>query len=155
MTRLFLIILTFTVDFIFTVEVQDHTQAWVEFKSRNKLTKLNSSEDVLRKNIFSQNLNEIQTHNQRASNRLESYTKGVNQFTHLSFSEVIGLFTGLLTQKPATPNPLPQAPSSGLAATFYSYDLRNTGFVGSIKDQGKCGYYSFVFTKLKVYYFAQ
>jgi len=136
-----LITLAFIIDF--TIAASLKSRQWNDFKSLFSLAHLNGSEEITRSRIFFKNLNEINAHNMKANQGLESYTMNVNKFSHLNFEEVIGSYTGLMHKNILKLNSslrvIKQAYSNTKMSSM-SFDLRNTGYVGAIKDQGKCGY---------------
>jgi hypothetical protein len=135
-----LITLAFILDLSLSINFMNSRQ-WTKFKTLQRLDKLNVSEEISRSRIFFKNLNEINAHNTNAKKGLESYTMDVNQFTHLKFEEVIG-FGQILKSNHLKLNAsrvVKQLNPKLVKSSSTSFDLRNTGFVGPIKDQGKCG----------------
>ena len=138
--QLKIITLTFILDLSLAMSLTNSRQ-WTKFKTLQRLDKLNVTEEMSRRRIFFKNLNEINAHNTNAKKGLESYTMDVNQFTHLEFDEVIGFGQILKTNrlKLNASRIVKQLNSKLVKSASFSFDLRNTGFVGPIKDQGKCG----------------
>ena len=136
-----LITIAFIIDLTLAMNLK--LRQWNEFKSMNSLAHLNGSEEIRRSRIFFKNLNEINQHNTKTKQGLESYTMDVNKFSHLEWSEVVGNYAGLNHKKSSKLNTSSSRIVKQLnLKTKYSstsFDLRNTGFVGAIKDQGRCG----------------
>lgn len=67
------------------LSVDDH---WEKFKLEYGRTyDFDSNRESLRKEIFAENLRGIEEHNQRYLRGLETYYKGVNEFTDLTWEE--------------------------------------------------------------------
>jgi len=68
---------------------------WSSHKQQFGLKFRSVGEEQYRQGIYTKNLNEINAHNQRAaSDKSVSYTKGINQFTHLTEEEFFAKHTG-------------------------------------------------------------
>lgn len=112
---------------------------WVSYKLKfNK--NYTFEEDLHRQRIFHQNLESITEHNERYLRKLESYTKGINQFTDLSFEDRIQLGNVLLPfNKPSTRKPeLTSARLLFDAPLPESFSWVEKGAVTPVKDQQKC-----------------
>ena len=68
---------------------------WSSHKKQFGLNFRSVGEEQYRQVVYSKNINAINAHNQRAaSDKSVSYTRGVNQFTHLTYEELIAKYTG-------------------------------------------------------------
>lgn len=77
-----------------TASIKDLDEKWEEFKVNfNKVYRL-SNEEQVRKEIFSKNLMEIEEHNERYATGKESYEKGINQFSDLTYEEFARVYLG-------------------------------------------------------------
>lgn len=77
-----------------TASIKDLDEKWEEFKVNfNKVYRL-SNEEQVRKEIFSKNLMEIEEHNERYAAGKESYEKGINQFSDLTYEEFARVYLG-------------------------------------------------------------
>lgn len=82
-----------------TASIRDHSNVdldkkWEEFKLEyNKVYTL-SREETLRKQIFTKNVLDIEEHNQRHDSGLETYEKGINQFSDLTYEEFAKQYLG-------------------------------------------------------------
>jgi cathepsin L len=113
---------------------------WTQFKSIHKKSYSSSIEEQTRFSLWSNNTNKIADHNLRYSQGHESYTIGANQFSDLSFEEFTSKFTGSSHGVINGNHQKRNGVKSGSARTLpTSVDLRNTGYVGAVKNQGSCG----------------
>lgn len=80
-----------------TVSIEAHSDLddkWEAFKVEfSKVYRL-SNEEVVRKEIFAKHLIEIDEHNQRYATGLETYKKGINQFSDLTYEEFAKIYLG-------------------------------------------------------------
>ena len=116
---------------------------WSDFKAANRKA-YNGEEDARRKAVWQSNIDEINAHNDRARQGLETYTKAVNKYSDMTFEEFSQIYLSARPEKNLTN--VPGARERGFAAKATvsipaSLDLRNTGYVGAIKNQGSCGYF--------------
>lgn len=112
---------------------------WDNYKSKfNK--NYTFEEDLHRQQIFHRNVEAITKHNERFERKLESYTKGVNQFTDLSFEDRLQLGNVLLQfQKPSSRRSNPISTRMLFDAPLpESISWVDKGAVTPIKDQKKC-----------------
>ncbi len=70
------------------------TNVLEEFEQRFNKTYANETESDIRMNILKANLRKVFKHNANAYNGKKSYTIDVNQFSDMSFEEIIGSETG-------------------------------------------------------------
>jgi hypothetical protein len=140
---------------------------WKAFKSIHNLAFSSVTEEVKRLAIFTQKMDEITNHNLKAIfDKSISYTLGANEFTHLTYAEIVARSTGFSKDQkgrafeaaaavktttkrvleasgctctcPTTP---PQVKvQTTKASAPASVDWRGTALVGPIKDQGICGW---------------
>ena len=117
-------------------------QAWEDFKAQHKRSFSDPNQEKARKGIFLANANEVNQHNSRFAKGLESYEKGINQFSDYTYDEFSKIFNGATNVVKNSPKGRDVVDTlRGEARQLpASVDLRNTGFVGPIKNQGTCGY---------------
>ena len=115
---------------------------WNEHKKKYGKT-FDSSEEPLRKAIFTANSKAIDEHNALYAQGRVSFTKGKNSFTHLTFTEVEAIHMGargLTTNLTRIPSSCRGQNKVKRATPPSSRDWRQTpGRVGAIKNQGQCG----------------
>jgi cathepsin L len=117
-------------------------KAWEDFKVQNKKSFSVKTQENTRKQIFIANLNDIEKHNARHAKGEESYEKGINQFSDLTYEEFSKKLTGAVraVNEKKVPNGGQIDLLRGEARQLPGFvDLRNTGFVGRVKNQGNCG----------------
>jgi cathepsin L len=119
-----------------------NNQDWPTFKTIHK-KQYTIEEDAQRRAYWQQNVNEINAHNERAKAGQETYTKGVNEYSDLSFEEFSHIYLNARSQRNLTNVPGAKGRTTSAVKTTVnipaSLDLRNTGYVGAIKNQGSCG----------------
>jgi len=111
-------------------------QHWEIFKRvHNK--EYTTTEDEVRRRIFSKNVRLIVHHNIEADLGLHSFRLGVNQFADLTNTEFRALngYNGNLK----TPSPLPEFSSVGIRDLPATVDWRTKGIVTPVKNQAQCG----------------
>jgi len=115
---------------------------WNEHKKNYGKT-FSSTEEPLRRAIFTANSKAIDEHNALYVQGRVSFTKGKNQFTHLTFAEVETIHMGarhLTTNLTQLPKGCTDHKKAKRATPPSSRDWRQTpGRVGAIKNQGQCG----------------
>jgi hypothetical protein len=103
---------------------------------------MNPVEEVFRKRIFQKKLQEVENHNERYRQGLETYELGVNQFSDYTEEELLPYTHGLRLPF-ETPEPLISidANSSLVARATLpaSLDWRSRGVVTPVKNQASCG----------------
>merc|ERR1711872_670045 len=115
------------------------TDVWELFKTVHKKSYETEAEELLRKEIFLNNVQKVEEHNQKFEAGEVSFKLGVNQFSDLIESEFRASQLGF--KKPA-------AHKSGASGMFVadagvelptSVDWRKKGAVTAVKNQGQCG----------------
>ncbi|XP_015787201.1 zingipain-2 [Tetranychus urticae] len=117
----------------------DLNQIWSLFKNEFQKIYNSEREERYRLNIFAQNLATINYHNDRAEKGLETFTMGINKFTDMSFNEFSLKYLGTRFRSSwflGAPITHVADPSENLPKFL---DWRESGIVGSIKNQGACG----------------
>ena len=119
-----------------------YDEAWEDFKLQQGKKNFGSKPENARKQTFIANLKDIEQHNAKRAKGEESYEKGLNQFSDLTYEEFAKTYTGAkhTVKDKKVPNgreiDLLRGEARQLPALV---DLRNTGFVSPIKNQGNCG----------------
>ena len=117
------------------------SSGWKAFKNRHGKNFSNTNEEQHRYSIWYDNSNQISLHNKRFALGLESYQKGFNMFSDMTYEEFASKYTG---SRQGVVNGGHQSRSeveSGSARALpASVDYRKTGYVGVVKNQGSCGY---------------
>ncbi|KAJ3637180.1 hypothetical protein MTP99_000656 [Tenebrio molitor] len=115
---------------------------WSNFKNLHRRRFMNPVEAVFRERIFEKKLQEVENHNERYRQGLETYELGVNQFSDYTEEELTPYTHGLLLPSEA-PEPLISidANSSLVARARLpaSFDWRTRGVVTPVKNQASCG----------------
>merc|ERR1712002_1179939 len=115
------------------------TDVWELFKTVHKKTYETEAEDLLRKEIFLNNVQKIEEHNQKFEAGEVSFKLGVNQFADLIESEYRASQLGFKK---------PEGFKSGAAGMFVAdagvespktVDWRSKGVVTGVKNQAQCG----------------
>merc|ERR1712126_370624 len=115
------------------------TDVWELFKTVHKKSYETEAEELLRKEIFLNNVQKVEEHNQKFEAGEVSFKLGVNQFSDLIESEYRASQLGF--KKSA-------AHKSGASGMFVadagvelatSVDWRKKGAVTAVKNQGQCG----------------
>ncbi|CAD7088593.1 unnamed protein product [Hermetia illucens] len=116
---------------------------WKQFQLAYNRNYNSPKELRYRKEIFNENLQKIIKHNEQYEEGLLSYTKGVNQFTDLTFEEVQNK---LLTCKGSIASEVARYSSVDVDILQVddnevpdSIDFREKGYVTPVKNQGNCG----------------
>jgi cathepsin L len=100
-----------------------------------------AGEELLRRAIWEDNLNIVQSHNLEADIGLHTFWLGMNAYADMTNKEFVKVMNGYnntlrLQRKPST-NEFTFNPSLG--ALPDTVDWRTKGYVTDIKDQGQCG----------------
>ena len=72
----------------------ESTQDWKAYKSLHQLGFNDEQIENVMKETWTENVNLIENHNKAFQEKKVNYSKGVNQFTHLSYEEAIATYTG-------------------------------------------------------------
>lgn len=123
---------------------------WAGHKTKFGLKFSTKTEESDRQAIWTQNMDAINRHNQKAfTDKSVTYTMGVNQFTHLRHDEFVARHTGYMRHKNNGKALIPTVKTTTIKSTtakpatvtssLPQVDWRNTALVGPIKDQGNCG----------------
>jgi len=117
--------------------------AWEDFKAQHGKKIFGSKQaENARKLTFIANLKDIEQHNAKRAKGEVSYEKGINQFSDLTYEEFAKTYTGAVQTVKDKKVPIGREVDleRGEARQLpVSVDLRNTGFVRPIKNQGNCG----------------
>ncbi|KAL1509143.1 hypothetical protein ABEB36_003928 [Hypothenemus hampei] len=113
-----------------------HTTQFQAFKAEHGKSYQNQVEETARYNIFLNNVREIEEHNARYEQGLETYTKAINQFSDWTQEEFKSYLT--LHAKPAAPENTTEYIKTGVEVPS-SIDWRTQGYVTGVKNQGQCG----------------
>lgn len=109
---------------------------WSEFKQTSKRQFRSAVEEVRRLNIFRENLNKIEEHN---NHTISTYKLGVTNFADITPDEFLSLLT-LKISKESTANRVFRAKlNSTRSALNETVDWRQEGVVTDVKNQEKCG----------------
>jgi C1A family cysteine protease len=110
---------------------------WERFSSQYGKQYRSADEISSRRAIWDNNWRKIKQHNEEFAKGVHTYTLGENQFADMTFEEFsqerLGLSEKVKNQK------FEMYHESELKATSLYVDLRNKGWVSSVKDQGRCG----------------
>jgi cathepsin L len=115
-------------------------ELWTNYKLKFH-KKYDPVEDQYRQRIWESKVNSIQLHNVRADLGLQTYTRGINQFTDWTLAEYRKTVLGFRA-------PLRTNSSASNDVHYYKYDVtslpdkldwRTKGYVTPVKDQGQCG----------------
>jgi len=114
---------------------------WQNFKLEHDKTYSHPTEEMVRKQVFAENLKKIEMHNYLYSKGLKSYTLGVNKYADMELSEFVRMMNGL---RPSNSSTLQNHRATYLSPNIKlslpdSVDWRTKGYVTPIKDQGQCG----------------
>jgi len=114
---------------------------WQNFKLEHDKTYAHATEEMVRKQVFAENVKKIEMHNYLYSKGLKSYTLGVNKYADMEHSEFVKMMNGL---RPSNSTLLENHRATYLSPNIKlnlpdSVDWRNQGYVTPVKDQGHCG----------------
>lgn len=107
--------------------------SFAEFKNDYKKSYTDAAEEQYRKTIFLRNVVRIEEHN---ANKLNTYTKGINQFTDLTNEEFKAIYLTLIVPDKKV-NILNE--ESAKASVNGDIDWTAAGMVTPVKNQGQCG----------------
>ncbi|XP_015787203.1 cathepsin L1 [Tetranychus urticae] len=121
------------------LDVDQVESSWSQFKQKHGKVYASEEEESTRKLIFTRNLNKIVKHNERADSGLETYRKGINQFTDMEFTEIKEKILQTRSSSPVNSPYLHNKKAFQLDELPKSVDWRAKGLVTPVKDQGACG----------------
>lgn len=112
---------------------------WAKYQAKHSKMYGAGEEEMVRYDIFKNNLDLVIEHNEQASAGLYSFTLGMNQYADMTNKEYRTMVLGLNAGRTAG-----QATSTfqkllGAPAAPDSIDHRDAGLVNAVKDQGSCG----------------
>ncbi|XP_064644993.1 procathepsin L-like [Lineus longissimus] len=110
-------------------------QEWESFKTSHQKTYA-ADEELVRKAIFSNNLNIIQKHNVEADMGEHTYWLGVNQYADWTSDEFRGFMNGYKMRNISSGSTFLAASHVELPTTV---DWRPKGYVTGVKNQAQCG----------------
>jgi len=111
---------------------------WQNFKLEHDKTYAHATEELVRKQVFLENLKKIEMHNYLHSKGLKSYTLGVNKYADMESSEFVKMMNGWKMNNSTRSGATYMSPNVPMALPD-SVDWRTQGYVTGIKDQGQCG----------------
>jgi len=110
---------------------------WGAFKTTYNKKYLTIPEDIYRQEVFEENVDYINQHNQEAEQGLHTFTLGLNEYADLSAKEWKMFLLGADVYK--TPESAEVQDDLIDDETPKSVDWRTEGYVTDIKNQGHCG----------------
>jgi len=105
---------------------------WEEFKSTYNRSYESAADEALRKAVFLQNVDLIESHNANAD---KSFTMGMNEFGDMSAKE----FASKMLKRPVDSYEYDGNALGNGVGIPASEDWRSSGCVGPVRDQGQCG----------------
>jgi len=112
------------------------TSQWNHFKAQHEKVYSTPEEEAARKAIFAQNLAKIEEHNAKGL----SWTEGINQFSDLTKSEFVSLYSsGLKPVRTAKTGVSNQGLKSDVSSHPPHVDWRDKGVITPVRNQGQCG----------------
>lgn len=111
---------------------------WQNFKVEHGKQYAHKTEEMVRKQVFSENLKRIEMHNYLYSKGIKSYTLGVNKYADMEHSEFVKLMNGYRRNMSQPQGATYMSPLVKMEVPD-SVDWRTKGYVTPIKDQGHCG----------------
>ena len=137
--KLTLIISIFKCRNLLAIEQND----WLEHKLTFGKVYSNQNEEILRREIFEKNVKAINKHNKKADAGLVSYRQSINQFTDMTYAELVKSYMGLKEMTEINQNTEANERHSSEIEMTQSLKKRDwrkiPGRVGPIKNQGTCG----------------
>ncbi|XP_074596137.1 cathepsin L-like peptidase [Brevipalpus obovatus] len=133
-------LIIFLAIFSFTLAAP-HDHEWSKFKATYNKVYSNAEEEAERYQVFIENLEKINKHNEEARKGLHRYTLGVNKFADLSaeeFNQIAKCSGGGSVRKNLRNSIEIPKRSVNVSALPTSIDWRTKGIVSSVKDQGHC-----------------
>jgi len=114
---------------------------WVEFKRRHDKSYVSLAEETLRRQIWTEEMEMVEEHNNEVEEGKHTYTLGENEFSDWTLQEFLDTMTGYnesldssVLSDPTLEGKFPH--SSGFPQ---SWDCRDHGLVSTVRSQGSCG----------------
>lgn len=112
---------------------------WQSFKMEHSKQYAHETEELVRKQIFAENLKKIEMHNFLYSKGLKSFTLGVNRFADMEASEFKKLMNGFVAGNSTSSESATYLSPNVKFSLPDTVDWRTKGYVTPVKDQGQCG----------------
>jgi len=116
--------------------------SWQQYKKEYGKSYLNPVEETLRKQLFLENMQEIQRHNENFNAGLQSFKLGINQFTDMHVEELLNrnerLIVSRETREWMIPKTTINVPESAGIPLPDSFDWRVPGCVTPVRNISVC-----------------
>jgi len=112
---------------------------WQSYKADHGKVYKHSTEELVRKAVFAENLKKIEMHNYLYSKGLKSYMLGVNAYADMEHSEFVDMMNGLKKGEVSSQSRATYLSPNINFTLPKSVDWREKGYVTPVKDQGQCG----------------
>jgi cathepsin L len=123
----------------FQSQIPFETQ-WTDFKAVNEKTYESDTEELVRKEIFRDNLKQIEMHNYLHSKGLKTYTLGINEYTDMEPKEFVKTMNGYrMNNRSRVLNRATYMSPLTKVQLPKEVDWRTEGYVTPVKNQGQCG----------------
>jgi len=113
-------------------------EVWQNYKLEHDKKYGGDTEELVRKQVFVENLKKIEMHNYLYAKGLKSYTMGVNRFTDMEHSEFVKMMNGWKRDNTTVKGATYMSPNVKLTLPD-AVDWRKQGYVTPVKDQQQCG----------------
>ncbi|CAG9854681.1 unnamed protein product [Phyllotreta striolata] len=111
-------------------------EQWGNFKVKHGKVYKNIAEEIVRFEIFQQNLKTIEEHNAKYEAGLSGFWMGVNKFSDMTSDEFQAMMNKQIASKPKFEGELHVQENVSVPS---GVDWRKEGAVLEVKDQGECG----------------